>query len=98
MIRTREGHLYTGITTDLARRWQEHSSGKGGARYFRGHVPESICLVETYPDRSTASQREYAIKQLKRRDKDALIVTQASATQAYLTQLQVSAVQTGTRL
>jgi putative endonuclease len=73
MIRTNDGQLYTGITTDIQRRWQEHSSGKGGARYFRAHTPESLCLTEPYPDRSSASKREAEIKKMNKMNKEALV-------------------------
>lgn len=73
MIRTNDGQLYTGITTDIQRRWQEHSSGKGGARYFRARTPESLCLTEPYPDRSSASKREAEIKKMNKMNKEALV-------------------------
>lgn len=73
MILGTDQHLYTGITTDMARRWHEHTSGKAGARYFRGRQPACLCLLEEQPDRSHASKREYAIKCLPRRDKLMLI-------------------------
>jgi putative endonuclease len=73
MIRTKDGQLYTGITTDIQRRWQEHSSGKGGARYFRTRKPESLCLIEQYSDRSSASKREAEIKKMPKLVKEALV-------------------------
>jgi putative endonuclease len=73
MIRTNDGQLYTGITTDIQRRWQEHSSGKGGARYFRARKPESLCLLEEYADRSSASKREAQIKQYAKPAKESLV-------------------------
>ncbi len=73
MIRTKDGQLYTGITTDIQRRWQEHSSGKGGARYFRTSKPESLCLTEQHPDRSSASKREAEIKKMPKLAKEALV-------------------------
>ena len=75
IIRTSDGQLYTGITTDIQRRWQEHSSGKGGARYFRARKPESLCLVEEHADRSTASKREAEIKKLPKLTKEALVAS-----------------------
>ena len=75
IIRTSDGQLYTGITTDIQRRWQEHSSGKGGARYFRARKPESLCLVEEHPDRSSASKREAEIKKLTKSLKEALVTS-----------------------
>lgn len=65
--------MYTGITTDIQRRWQEHSSGKGGARYFRARKPESLCLVEEHADRSSASKREAEIKKFPKLTKEALV-------------------------
>lgn len=73
MIRTNDGQLYTGITTDIQRRWQEHSSGKGGARYFRARTPQSLCLTEPYPDRSSASKRESEIKKMNKITKETLV-------------------------
>ena len=73
IILASDGQLYTGITTDMARRWREHSSGKTGAKYFRGRQPQCLCLLETAPDRSSASQREAALKKFKRSDKLRLI-------------------------
>ena len=75
MIRTNDGQLYTGITTDIQRRWQEHSSGKGGARYFRARKPERLCLLEEHPDRSSASKREAEIKKLTKTLKETLVAT-----------------------
>ncbi len=73
MIRTDDDQLYTGITTDMQRRWREHAQGKAGARYFRGRHPRQLCLLESHPDRSSASKREAAIKQLSRSAKEALL-------------------------
>lgn len=73
MILDTDQHLYTGITTNMARRWREHTSGKAGARYFRGRQPAFLCLLEEQPDRSCASKREYLIKCMQRRDKLTLI-------------------------
>lgn len=73
IIRTSDGQLYTGITTDIQRRWKEHSSGKGGARYFRARKPEHLCLVEEHVDRSTASKREAEIKKFSKSTKEALV-------------------------
>lgn len=75
IIRGDDGRLYTGITTDIERRWREHTRGPKGARYFRGRRPAQLCYLESHPDRSSASRREYAIKQLSRRAKEQLIAT-----------------------
>ncbi|HOY23460.1 MAG TPA: GIY-YIG nuclease family protein [Cellvibrio sp.] len=73
MIRTKDGQLYTGITTDIQRRWQEHCSGKGGARYFRTSKPESLCFTEQHLDRSSASKREAEIKKMPKLAKEAVV-------------------------
>jgi DTW domain-containing protein len=73
IIRTDDDQLYTGITTDIKRRWQEHARGRAGARYFRGRMPTELCLLEEHPDRSSATRREIAIKQLNRQAKEELI-------------------------
>lgn len=64
--------LYTGYTTDLKRREEEHNEG-GGARYTRSRRPVEIVYSETFKTRSLATKREYEIKQLKREDKEGLI-------------------------
>ncbi|MCL6416061.1 GIY-YIG nuclease family protein [Aestuariirhabdus sp. Z084] len=64
--------LYTGITTNIERRFAQHASGKG-ARFFRGREPLRVVYQEPHPDRSTASRREYEVKQLSRRQKLALV-------------------------
>lgn len=72
IIECQDGSLYTGITNQLARRIQQHRTGKG-AKFFRGHVPQSLVYTEGHEDRSSASRREWAIKQLSRSDKLKLI-------------------------
>jgi putative endonuclease len=80
MIRTSDGQLYTGITTDIQRRWQEHLTGKGGARYFRGRKPQSLCFLEEHTDRSSASKREAAIKKLSKVAKELLVTASPAPT------------------
>jgi putative endonuclease len=72
IIRCRDNSLYTGITTDLKRRFAQHASGRG-ARYFRGHEPVEIVYHEAGHNRSTASRREAAIKKLKTVEKWQLV-------------------------
>lgn len=64
IMRCADGTLYTGITTDLARREQEHNSAKNGARYTRSRRPVVLVYSEAVANRSEASKREHAIKQL----------------------------------
>lgn len=73
IIEANDNSLYTGITTDVDRRFDEHSSGKKGAKYFNGRKPERVVYQEQGHDRSSASQREAEIKGLSRREKEILI-------------------------
>ena len=63
MIACSDGSLYTGITTDPQRRFEQHRSGRG-AKYFRGRTPERFVFLEEGYTRATASQREAQIKAL----------------------------------
>lgn len=64
--------LYTGITTDLQRRFGQHVSGRG-AKYFRGRKPLKVIYQEGGHTRSTAGTRELEIKALARSEKQILI-------------------------
>lgn len=73
VIRASDESLYTGISTDVARRFKEHETPAKGARYFRGRQPVEIVLTEQHPDRSQASRREAEIKKMSRKEKLMLI-------------------------
>ena len=68
VLRCADGSLYTGITTDVERRFAVHQSGKG-AKYTRGRGPLEIAYQEVCADHSDALKREYAFKQLSREQK-----------------------------
>ncbi|MAZ66163.1 MAG: endonuclease [Kangiellaceae bacterium] len=75
MLRCADDTLYTGITTDVARRVKEHNGeikGKG-AKCTRARRPVKLVYQETCADRSAAGKREWEIKQFSRAEKDALI-------------------------
>jgi len=67
-----DGSFYTGISTDVQRRFAQHAAGCG-AKYFRGRSPQRIVYLEPDHDRSSASRREMAIKKLSVTEKRALI-------------------------
>lgn len=71
ILECRDGSLYTGITTDVERRYAQHVAGKG-ARYTRAHPPLRVLMRQDHPDRASASRAEYAIKQLTPLQKRAL--------------------------
>lgn len=77
IIESRSGKLYTGITTDVERRYKEHqqvaNGGQKGAKFFRIDPPTQLVYSEACSNRSDASKREAQIKKYKRADKLALI-------------------------
>jgi len=73
IVRTRSGKFYTGISTDVERRFIEHLTGFGGAKALKGDPAEELIYVEQARDRSDASQREYEIKKLNRKQKENLV-------------------------
>ena len=73
IIEASDNSYYTGITTDVKRRFSEHCSGTLGAKYFNGRSPVKIVYQESEHSRSSASKREYDIKKLNRRQKELLI-------------------------
>ncbi|MFP5403436.1 MAG: GIY-YIG nuclease family protein [Gammaproteobacteria bacterium] len=72
LLRCADGTLYTGITTDVARRVAEHNGDGPGARYTRGRRPVVLAYAEPAGSRAEAARREAAIKRLDRARKLAL--------------------------
>ena len=72
MLRCRDNSLYTGWTNDPVRRLRAHNEGKG-AKYTRSRGPVSLADLEVLPTKEAALQREYAIKQLTRQEKEDLV-------------------------
>lgn len=64
--------LYTGWTTDLRARVRAHNAGRG-AKYTRTRLPVRLIYSESFPTKTLAMQREYAIKQLTRAQKQQLV-------------------------
>lgn len=77
LVECADGTLYTGISTDVARRVAEHNAG-AGAKYTRARRPVRVVYVEEAADRSAASRREFEIKRLSRKEKEALIASAPS--------------------
>lgn len=63
-----DSSYYTGITTDIPRRFEQHENGKG-AKYFYGRKPIEVVYRESGHDRSSASKREAEIKSFSRKKK-----------------------------
>ncbi|MBW7470640.1 GIY-YIG nuclease family protein [Marinobacter sp. M216] len=73
MVRTAKGSLYTGISTDVHRRFAEHQAGAPrGARSLRGKGPLELVFHSPAGDRSRASRLEWHIKRWPRAQKEAL--------------------------
>ncbi|PSP69779.1 endonuclease [Halobacteriales archaeon QH_9_66_26] len=72
VVECSDGSLYTGYTTDVDRRVNEHNAGEG-AKYTRGRTPVELRHVETFEERGTALSREHAIKRLPRAAKKSLL-------------------------
>lgn len=75
ILRCSDDTLYTGIAIDVNKRLLEHNESDKGAKYTRIRRPVRLVHSETAKDRSSASKREYAIKQLSRAKKLELIKT-----------------------
>lgn len=75
ILRCADGTLYTGITTDVARRVREHNGSARGAAYTRGRRPVHLVWHDRAIDRRAASAREHALKRLTRAAKERLVGT-----------------------
>ena len=82
LIRTADNALYTGITTDVARRYQQHQRGKGAKALRAFSAPVG--------DRSLALRAEYRVKRLTKRQKERL-VAEGEGFAALLNDLQTPA-------
>ncbi|NOV30087.1 GIY-YIG nuclease family protein [Methylomonas sp. ZR1] len=72
IIQCDDGSLYTGISTDVERRFKQHIEGRG-AKYFRAKRPKELIYTEVGHSRASASRRESVIKKLSRVQKMKLI-------------------------
>ena len=89
ILRCGDGTLYTGITNRLAARVKAHNSA-GGAKYTRGRRPVVLVWNTPCKSRGAALSLEYAIKQLTRRQKQALIAAAGAARKRMLGNLKAS--------
>ena len=71
-----DGSLYTGIAKDVEKRLIEHNTSEKGAKYTKVRRPVKLVYKESSENRSSASKREYAIKQMNRKQKLQLIEKQ----------------------
>ena len=75
-LRCADNSLYTGITSDIKRRLDEHNNDdKKAAKYTRARRPVELAYLEPCPDKSTASKREYLLRKLPKKQKEALVIS-----------------------
>jgi putative endonuclease len=72
LIECEDFSIYTGITTNVERRFLEHKNGTGG-HYTRSKKAQKILYTEECPDKSSALKRERQIKSWRRIKKLALV-------------------------
>ncbi|MBD2779035.1 GIY-YIG nuclease family protein [Xenorhabdus szentirmaii] len=83
LIRTRDGTLYTGITTDVSRRFTQHTSGKG-AKALRGKGPLTLVYTSLVRSQGLALKVEFRVKKLSKKQKERLIANQPLCVMTYL--------------
>lgn len=71
ILKCSDGTFYCGWTNDLGKRLKAHNEGHG-AKYTRGRGPVELCYWEPFSTKEEAMRREYALKQLSRREKEKL--------------------------
>ncbi|MFM2479459.1 GIY-YIG nuclease family protein [Celerinatantimonas sp. MCCC 1A17872] len=76
LIRTVSNSLYTGVTTDVARRFVEHQNGRSGAKYLRGKGPLTLVYHAPCQSKRRAFQWEFFIKRWPKSTKEALVSSQ----------------------
>lgn len=72
IVKCKDETYYTGYTTNIEKRIKAHNEGKG-AKYTRSRLPVKLVYWEQYEEKTQALKREYAIKQLTRKQKQQLI-------------------------
>lgn len=72
IVRCSDGSLYTGWTNDLRQRIRRHNDGTG-AKYTKTRRPVALVYFETYQTKEEAMRREYAIKKMRRSQKEKLL-------------------------
>ncbi len=73
IVRCADGSLYTGWTVDIEQRLLAHNEGRG-AKYTATRRPVTLVYLEELPDKCSAMKREYAIKQLRKEEKEQLVL------------------------
>jgi putative endonuclease len=77
LIRSAGGALYTGVTTEVERRLEQHGAGRG-SKFLRGRGPLELVYRRRVGARSLALRVEHALKRLEKREKEALVAASPS--------------------
>ena len=73
VLRCNDNTMYTGVTTNLARRLNEHNASPRAAKYTKSRRPVKLVYWVAFSDRSSAQKAEYKFKQLTRKQKEKII-------------------------
>lgn len=73
ILKCADNTLYTGITTEVTRRVEEHNSSDKGAKYTKNRRPVELVYEKEYRSRVEACREEYRIKKLSRKEKFKLL-------------------------
>lgn len=76
LLECRGGRLYAGVTLDLAARMRKHRMGTG-AKFTRGHPPQSLLAAKPFPSRSATLSMEVAVKKMTAAKKRVMVTTWA---------------------
>ena len=77
LIRCRDGTLYTGISTDVDRRFAQHQgAGNTASKYLKGRGPLSLVFQENLGSKSMALKVERRVKRMSKARKEKLIAHQ----------------------
>ena len=78
IVKCRDGSLYTGWTNNIEKRIEAHNAGKG-AKYTKSRRPVTLVYYEEFATKQEAMKREYAIKHMKRKEKEKVIGDRANS-------------------
>ena len=73
VLQCSDGTYYTGITTSISRRLNEHNLSPRGAKYTKTRRPVEVVYWTCFRDRSSAQKAEYKFKRLTRKQKEKII-------------------------
>jgi len=74
LVRCHDGSLYTGISTDVARRFAQHrGEGGAGSKYLKGRTPLALVFQKNLGSKSLALKVERKVKKLSKARKEELI-------------------------